>query len=310
MTKREKLSEALDGIDSHHISDTIEYTTEIAHKSKSKAWIRLSAAVACLGLLVGAIALIHNRPSGADDGITVSENGVTIPQIEVTLSPLSSADMIQFFIYEERVYVIYEYGIEQGSLVGEWLGRSTGTIDEWTPKDGYVNFAGSVQGDFYTVNGYAPSFMLCMLDENGTVSTYINNNGITLKYGGELFEERLGASNYVTASGQTRASWYHSTGEPVALEGNYQDTLDAFLKALNAGQFIRLSDVPLQDASSDVFSEKEKFHLFLHMENGTAIHLRLFDGGYVYFQGIHGVCVKMDAEAFENMTALLDEQVS
>ena len=69
---------------------------------------------------------------------------------------------------------------DSSKIVGEYLGTATGLIDEWTPRDGYVELAGSVEGDFYSVKGYEPSFLLCMQKE-GTVSLYVREGG-TVSY--------------------------------------------------------------------------------------------------------------------------------
>ena len=58
----------------------------------------------------------------------------------------------------------YENFSEAEGIVGEHLGTVTGMIDEWTPEEGYVDFAGSICGDFYSVKGYDPEFMLCISD--------------------------------------------------------------------------------------------------------------------------------------------------
>ena len=56
--------------------------------------------------------------------------------------------MIGFFIYEGRCYVQYREIYEDVDLIDKHLGTVTGLIDEWTPEDGYVDFAGSAQGGF------------------------------------------------------------------------------------------------------------------------------------------------------------------
>ena len=76
--------------------------------------------------------------------------------MEVSLSANENAAMLAFFIYQGRCYVQYEWIDHGDALVGEYLGTATGLIDEWTPQEGYVDLAGSVQGDFYAVNGYDP----------------------------------------------------------------------------------------------------------------------------------------------------------
>ena len=129
----------------------------------------------------------------------MSDKGVTIPKLEVSLSAESSADMLGFFIYQGNCYVHYDWIYDDVDIIGKHLGAATGLIDEWTPRDGYVEFAGSVKGDFYEVKGYDPSFMLCMKHTDGSISLYVCDTGITLKYGSELYTDRLDlAGNYTS----------------------------------------------------------------------------------------------------------------
>lgn len=79
-------------------------------------------------------------------------------------------------------------------------------------KNGYVDFAGSVPGDFYTVNGYDPSTMLCTKAEDGTVLIYFNDNGFTLYRGSDLSNDRLHLdNNYASVEYQTRYDWKKRT---------------------------------------------------------------------------------------------------
>lgn len=301
--KRKIISNAVTNINDRHITEAAEYVVNTTRKSPQKIWGRWIAAAACLCLIIGGIFIWKNQSkSPGQSNIVVDENGVTIPKIEVNLSSDSSADMIAFFIYQGRIYVHDEIIYDADSLVGDYLGTAIGSIDEWTTKDGYVEFAGSVSGDFYSVNGYDPSFMLCIKDEkNNTVLTYVNDNGITLKTGADLFEKRLHlANNYVKVSYQNRYNWYNSIGEPMPLEGE-TEVIDDFINALNTAEFMRLEDIPLPEGETSVYDSKEIYHLFFKMENGMQIHLRLFDDGYVNFDGINGVCVKMDETVFNNL---------
>lgn len=91
------------------------------------------------------------------------------------------------------------------------------------------------------------------------------------------------------------------------LEGE-TEVIDAFIEALNSAKFMRLEDIPLEDGASSVYDSKEIYHLFFDMKNGMQIHLRLFDGGYVNFDGINGICVKMDEKAFGNLVEVMDTE--
>ncbi|MBQ8401838.1 MAG: hypothetical protein IJX14_07915, partial [Clostridia bacterium] len=197
----------------------------------NRTWIRRTSAAACVCIVLGGIfaaSRFHHLKSypestGMDNGILsegadgLSGNrdtgnpGVTIPKTEISIEPNSSADLLAFFIYNGRMYVQYEWIQDHPGLVGEYAGTAAGNIDCFTPKKEYTDFAGSVSGDFYTVNGFDPSFMLCMKSEDGSVSTYINDNGLTLYGGSDLFEDRLHLSgNYSGVEYQTRHDWVKS----------------------------------------------------------------------------------------------------
>lgn len=232
--------------------------------------------------------------------------GVTIDKMQITLPGENAvADMLAFFIYNGKCYISYEK-LSDDSLKGNYIGRSTGSIDEWTSPEDYIDFSGSITGDIYELKGYDSDFMLCIDNGNGTVTTYINNNGITLTYGYELFRNRLNLKdNYTTVKYQTRNSWYHDVGETI--EFNNKDAVNDFLEALNDSRFMYTADIPFENKNSNVYEEKEIYHLFFEMQNDTCVHLRLFDGGYVMFAGISDVCVKMNDADFNNLINLFKE---
>ena len=293
--------------------EIIEEAQNVRPRRKFPVWARWGAAAACVCLIVVG-ALVWRQPSEplvSNSGITVSENGVTIPPMNVTLSSKAAADMLAFFIYQGRCYVEYEWIYDHVDLSGEHLGTATGLIDEWTPKEGYVEFAGSVRGDFYSVKGFDPSFMLCMKQEDGSISTYICNAGITLKTGSDLYEERLHLSeNYDVVQYETRVSWYNSVGEVYQLNDPQSETVTAFIEALNAAKFMPTADVPLEEGETSIYDDKEIYHLYFLMENGMTVHLRLFEGGYVSFQGLLDVCVQVPDAQFDAMVTLLSDSDS
>lgn len=311
-----KLSDALNMLNENILAETDEVRTGTGKNTKKSKpqklyLVKWGAAAACLCLLAaGAFLWKKPQPSGIDsesDGITVSENGVTIPPLKVSLSKpseSSAADMLAFFIYQGRCYAQYEWIYDNADIVGEYLGTATGLINEWTPQEGYVELAGSVRGDFYEVKGYNPSFMLCMKDEADAVSTYVCNTGITLKYGSELYEDRLHlAGNYSAIEYESRASWYYSKKEIFQLD-DAGGVVSDFLEQLNAAEFMPRSLHPLEDEQSSIF-DTEIYHLYFKMNNGTTVHLRLCEDGYVIYQGILSVCVRVPEESYDALLELL-----
>ncbi len=286
------------------IDDDILERSEMSVKKKNSTWVKWGAMAACLCLVAGGIVWGTKTLSPKEEpfGYVISEEGITIPALEVSLSKdvAAMSDMIGFFIYEGRCYVYYENFSEAEEVVGEYLGTVTGMIDEWTPEEGYVNFAGSIRGDFYSVKGYAPEFMLCTKEANGIVSLYICNNGITLKYGKELYEDRLHLSgNIAGVQFESRDSWFYSKEEVYELDKE-EAYIREFIEKLDAEEFLLCQDIAEQEGLQHMV-DSEIYHLYFHMNDRTRIHLRLHENGYVRFQGLWDLCVKIPEESYETL---------
>ena len=291
------LLEKIEGIDPAYVE------AADAKPKAARRWVKWGALAACAVLALAGFGILRQpyAPKGGDDCIRVSENGVTIPEMKLSLSADAAADMIGFFIYQGRCYVQYERIDHPQSIVGDYLGTATGLIDEWTPKEGYVELAGSVAGDFYAVEGYDPAFLLCMKEEDGAVSTYLCNTGITLKYGSELYEDRLHLSeNYEAILSETPASWFDSKGERYPVEDS-RGVVDSFLAQLNAAEFMPWSQVALDDSML--------YLVTFRMKNGTTVSLLLYENGYVRFAGVSEVCVQVPQDTFRSLIRLLENPV-
>lgn len=280
-------------------------------KKKNHKGAKWGAMAACLCLAAVGMAIWQRStpPDNAGNVAVIPDSGITIPRMEVSLSadPGAETDMIAFFIYQGRCYVHYECIYTDENIVGEYLGTATGLIDEWTPKEGYVELAGSVKGDFFAVKGYDPGFMLCMKDAAGAVTTYICSTGITLKYGSELYEDRLHLSeNYCAVQYETHASWDLGKGELYPLKDN-KDIVGSFIKHLDAAEFMPWDIVPAQEGETHTsIYDTEIGHIYFEMNNGTTVHLRLYENGYVRFQGLLDVCVQVPEDDFDSLITLLD----
>ena len=266
-----------------------------------------AAAVICLFVTGWFIRQNAHKQPGSSMEIAGSGEGVTIPRMEISLrrpAGRSESEMIGFFIYRGNIYVQYDWIFEDTDLIGAHLGKATGLIDEWTPRDGYVEYAGSVYGDFYEVKGYDPSFMLCMKHTDGSVELYVCNTGITMKYGSELYTDRLHlAGNYVSVRYESRDSWFRDKGEIWQLETS-DELIRSFVDELNAAEFILLNSV-FNDDTEKLFNDR-LYHLFFNMENGPAVHLHLLKEGYIIYQGMPDVCVQVKGESFSKLIEILE----
>ena len=229
-----------------------------------------------------------------------SKEGITIPKRNVSLKNDPAADMMLLFIYQGNCYVQYE--IVQGTAIkGKRLGTVTGMIDEWTPADGYVELAGCAYGDFFEVEGYDPSFMLCMNEGEDAVMTYVCDSGYTLTYGADLFEEKFQLSDHYSAMQyETSQSWFNSMGECYQVNGT-SDVVDEFIRKLNTAEFM------LYDSVEDKFDfENWMYVLSFKMNNGTAVHVSLYEDGYVLCSGFPQVCIKVPEKEFNALSDFMD----
>ena len=258
-------------------------------KNKKTLWLKWTALALCLCLVIAGCAPVK---------------GVTIPKAEFSLAP-TTADGIGFFYYEGRCYVQQFEPIRDGAdLIGEYLGTTTGRIDGWTPEDGYADFAGSVsRGDVYTVKGYDPSFLLCMKNLDGIFMPYLCNNGITLTFGSELFEDRLHLSGRFTAVQYVSSD---SQGELYELNDD-GDTVQDFVAELDSARFMLSDDVSLPEGAT-YLGTTELYCLYFRMEDGTTVSLRLHENGYVCLEGMWEVCLQIPEESYQALIHILDSQ--
>lgn len=305
--KREKLYDSLTNVREDFVEEA-----QAATSAKRPAWVRWCALAACLCLLVAGTVVWKpwsqggSKSAGPPTSAAQTAKGITIPKAEVALSQTEgvAADMLAFFIYQGRCYLQYDW-IDHGSdLVGEKVGTATGLIDEWTPAEGYVELAGSVSGDFYTVRGFAPAFLLCMKEEGNAVQLFVCNNGITLYQGSELFEDRLGLSDGLKAvTYEDEDSWYDGEEDIHTLHD--LDAVKTLIAAMDEAAFQLSDQADLYEEKKNGGLSKELYHVYCKLDNGVTVTLRLFQGGYVTFTGLPDACVQVPEATFDAFLAAL-----
>jgi len=251
-----------------------------------------------------------------DIAVTESLTGIEIPKWEVTLGKTDDnveVDMIAFFIYEGRCYVQSEYYQEGFSLVGDYVGTSTGLIEEWTKEDGYVDYAGSIAGEFYEVKGYDPEFMLCMKYGNGAVETFIHNNGIVLGKGSDLMEDRLRLrDNFEKVTFKTQKEWNEELREEKnhVLPEEYDTLMNRFIESFCSDDFVYISDTPLDvNGASRYHENMDNYHLTFHTKDGMRFDFVLYEDGYVRFQEFYSVCVQIEPDLYEEIVKVLRSEL-
>ena len=289
--KGERLLHALGEVDEDYLAQ-VDKLRRIPEKKKRHTWIPLAA---CLCLVAGVAAWALRGGMGLpgkegdqanSNGITESTQGIYVPPLEVELSqaqPEAMIDMIGFFIYQGRLYAQMDV-VEQGQdLVGEQLGESSGTIDEWTSEDQYLEGTGSVGGPFYEVKGYDPKYMLCMVYDYG-VELFWNNCDITVSTGGDVLEEVFRLSDGIArAEFQSESDVQKDTGHMTTITRLNQ--LAAWVNALDQAPALASTETDMGQCLG---------HLYLTKADGVTVHLRLMEHGYVQVAELPEVCWQME----------------
>ena len=207
------------------------------------------------------------------------------------------------------------------ALIGEQLGVATGNVDcyniQQKEKEGYKELDGSLQGPVYAVNGYSTGDTLCFIEESdalGFYETYTIHNGyrrllilralsgFSVETGADFFKEHLHTENTVAYKYITDYDWQY---------GHTELSFDENDLTKNA-----IRDLPLSDETTAGFMEAlyaspavtddllvtgnaRQRHVLLQQADGTYVHLRLYENGYVICTGFypnHTLYIAMDPE--------------
>lgn len=158
-------------------------------------------------------------PKIEDETIIASEDGIQIPEIKMEESSETAQMCRAYFlaIYQGKTYTSAgRISLENAeNLKGKYLGTMKNVLNDYMQSDYYKNatstgypylekfmeeearknpnaILGDSSGEVYEMNGYNTDFRICLIDKlNNDLIIYERLNGITLKYGKDLFEDRL-----------------------------------------------------------------------------------------------------------------------
>ncbi len=289
--KGEQLLHALGEVDEDYLAQ-VDELRRIAPKKKRHTWIPMAA---CLCLVAGVAAWALRGGMGMptkegdqtnSNGITESTQGIYVPPLEVELPQAETETMIDmsgFFIYQGRLYAQMDV-VEQGqNLVGQQLGESSGTIDEWTPEDQYLEGTGSIGGPFYEVKGYDPRYLLCMVHDYG-VELFWNNCDITVSTGADVLEEVFHLSDGIAQTEfQSESDFQGETGCTTPITRLEQ--LEAWIDDLGQAPALFSTETDMGQCFG---------HLYLTKADGVTVHLKLMGEDYVQIENLPGVCWQVE----------------
>lgn len=280
-------------------------------KDKKKYNIKSFTIIAALFISFGTFSLFNNVFDSTDktsvsNQIAMNENGgVEIPKLKLPEGNSTVVmDMIGLIVYNGNIYTQTNTEIDTNKakdVLGEKIGTTKGTIDEWSEQEAYAEDLASTIGitNVYSVKGYDKDFRIMTYEEkNGEVYSqfYENLNGVTINSGKDLFDKLNMSGNVFAAQYRTYSDWDNSIENFKSVTD--MEALNVFVEELNNTKPYPRGQVsePINDYRND-----EHFReLSINLNNGSTIKLTLFKEGYIYY-GYTGAYFKMNEEVFSEL---------
>lgn len=297
-------------------------------KNKVNYKLVFTAVVALLVFTVIAFdkGILNSAGSLVNKGTTIAEDGYYIPGIQIENSGSNAlACRIATLVYKGRVYTIGNSNltIEEGKeLMGEKLGVTwdlSSHIEDDGTSAGYIDLESL--DDFATFGGGEEVYNVKGYDDNFRLITYSNNeygeylslweclNDMTLKEGSDLFGQMNIKGNLSGLKWDAFNNWNNGTLNPKELL--VDETVNSFIEAIYKSTPASLENEEFNDMffydEEQYLAEgesKQKF-MYLKLNDGTSIELRLFKNGYIFYSGLNGFVFKVDDTAFNNMWSAL-----
>ena len=251
-----------------------------------------SAGALCLLCLLGGGWLlaqeqpIEEIPVSSLSSTQPSGQGVTIPESQgIPGDGALSSFRCPSLFYEGREYCGTAF-LSDDSLLSTRLGTVETPLGEieygnrqsllsspaW---ETYYEPAGTTAGDFFSVEGYDPEFLLCM-EESGQLRLFLSGEGRTFFTGEDLFGKLF------SAKGRVKRLALGTDSE--SLSGESED----FLQALCQSPAIPKSEIP----------EEIPREMVLELTDGVSLPLELYSNGYVVLSGLWEVGFQMEKTDF------------
>lgn len=277
---------------------------KILQKHRSKFYLQTILSIAASLVIVICLGILGYNYLGKEPNTNInSADGIYVPKIELPKNTNAMMDMIGLIVFQGRVYT--QTGTKIGpesaeNLLGEKLGTTKGNIDEWSKQDDYaVEFASSIgKQDVYSVKGYDKNFRIMTYEKiSGTIYAqyYECLNGINVKTGGDVFNKLKIENNIKTAKYENFESWNNTKQQYKELIKH--DLLNGLVNELkNTIPYTQESLSSLWDAEGEI---KQKF-VYITLNDGSEVQLRLFKDGYIYYDCSH-IFFKMENQVFNEL---------
>ena len=244
------------------------------------------------------------KPTVPSNNTKVDNKGITIPAVNLNPANGVNAKMLALVVYNGKVYLQSNTELASTnikSLLGEKVGRTVNSIDEWNVRDKVSEELASNIGeqDIYTVKGYDNDFRIMsysIIEGQEYAQFFDCLNGITIKTGKDIFGKLNIVNNIESAKYIGFDDWNNGTG-------SYIDFTD--VKLLNEAIMGLNSAVPYnyQTVETDIEASRNnnEFREFtLNLKDGLQLKFTAFKNGYVSY-GYSNIYFKVENSVIDKL---------
>lgn len=281
-------------------------------KDKKRFYVKGIGIAAALLVSVAALTLFNNttpdNTTGNQDALVDDKDGsVETPAIQLS-EYASLADMIGLIVYNGKTYTQTwtEIDAEDAkAIIGDKLGTTKGTIDEWSKQEAYDEEFASTIGvtDVYSVKGYDKDFRIMTYEEHDGkqyAEFYENLNGITISSGEDVFSKLNMVGNVSSAQWRTFSDWNYNID-------NYKHLSDMTVLNTFLDELKKVKPIPRDQNSYPISNSRnnENFReLTISLNDGSRVKLTLLKDGSISY-GFMDVYFKMNEDVFSKMWSQL-----
>lgn len=203
-------------------------------------------------------------------------------------------------LYEAQGCALYELGVED-----EFISNKAVSPKHWREPDESVEFLADFAGEYYTVKGVDPRFMICAKGAdrhgiNGEDSLIlINTCGECFENGRDLIENALHVSETdLTLTFESFDSWNNSKHEIFELDPAHREAAAEFVSALDESEWAPFDSI---------YNLPRLWHINFKLNCGIGVDMMICRGGRVWVTGMNDRVLNVGEEAAEKLMRLLGD---
>lgn len=233
-----------------------------------------------------------------------NNNGIYIPSISLSPDNGVSAKMIPLVVYNGKIYTQSATELNPKNIqnfIGEKIGRTSNSIDEWNVKDkSSEELASNIgQQDIYTVKGYDTDFRIMSyskIEDQEYAQFFDCLNGITINSGNDIFGKLNLINNVESAKFISFDDWNNGNNTYITFDDI--DLLNGVLIELNNA--VPYNYVSIENSIESSKNNNDFRQFTLNLKDGLELKFTVFKSGYVSY-GYSNIFFKLDVSDIDKL---------